>query len=51
MPRRAKTPGPKDSIRAALQSLTDDGSYEQILMKYNVPGTAIPKATINASLD
>lgn len=36
------------SIKAALQSLMDDGTYLNILKKYHVPGIAIPKATINA---
>ncbi|MFH8576483.1 ABC transporter substrate-binding protein [Streptomyces zaomyceticus] len=45
------SPGLKEAIQAALQSLMDDGSYEKILKKYNVPGIAIPKATINGSLD
>ncbi|MGY5036100.1 ABC transporter substrate-binding protein [Streptomyces sp. 900116325] len=38
------------SIRAALQSLMDDGTYVKILKKYHVPGIAIPKATVNAGL-
>ncbi|MGW4697394.1 ABC transporter substrate-binding protein [Kitasatospora cineracea] len=44
-------PGLKEAVRAALQSLMDDGSYGKILDAYHVPGIAIPKATVNGALD
>ncbi|KOG10383.1 MULTISPECIES: ABC transporter substrate-binding protein [Streptomyces] len=44
-------PGLKEAIRAALQSLMDDGSYRKVLMKYQVPNIGIPKATVNGALD
>jgi len=37
------------AIQAALQSLMDDGTYMQILKKYNVDSFAIPEATINGT--
>lgn len=37
------------AIQAALQSLMDDGTYMQILKKYNVDSFAVPKATINGT--
>ncbi|WP_306326675.1 transporter substrate-binding domain-containing protein [Streptomyces venezuelae] len=43
--------GLKEAVRAALQSLMDDGSYQKILGKYRVPNIAIPKATVNGALD
>ncbi|MET9933893.1 ABC transporter substrate-binding protein [Streptomyces sp. NPDC006324] len=43
--------GLKEAVRAALQSLMDDGSYRKILGKYEVPNIAIPKATVNGALD
>ncbi|MFG3345668.1 ABC transporter substrate-binding protein [Streptomyces sp. NPDC048018] len=43
--------GLKEAVRAALQSLMDDGSYLKILNKYAVPNIAIPKATVNGALD
>ncbi|MFF9431327.1 ABC transporter substrate-binding protein [Streptomyces sp. NPDC014746] len=43
--------GLKEAVRAALQSLMDDGSYAKILNKYEVPNIAIPKATVNGALD
>lgn len=45
------SPGLKEAIRDALQSLMDDGTYRKILEKYDVPGISIPKATINGALD
>ncbi|MEV7180976.1 ABC transporter substrate-binding protein [Kitasatospora sp. NPDC093679] len=44
-------PGLKEAVRAALQSLMDDGSYKKILEAYHVPNIAIPQATINGALD
>ncbi|GGV00240.1 ABC transporter substrate-binding protein [Streptomyces litmocidini] len=44
-------PGLKEAVRAALQSLMDDGSYRRILMKYQVPGIGIAEATVNGALD
>lgn len=38
-----------DAIKAALQSLMDDGTYKKILDTYGVTGIAIPKATINGA--
>ncbi|MFB7864808.1 MULTISPECIES: ABC transporter substrate-binding protein [unclassified Streptomyces] len=43
--------GLKEAVRAALQSLMDDGSYRKILGKYEVPNISIPKATVNGALD
>jgi len=37
------------AIQAALQSLIDDGTYMQILKKYNVDSFAVPEATINGT--
>lgn len=37
------------AIQAALQSLMDDGTYMQILKKYNVDSFAVPEATINGT--
>lgn len=37
------------AIQAALQSLMDDGTYMEILKKYNVDSFAVPKATINGT--
>lgn len=37
------------AIQAALESLMDDGTYMQILKKYNVDSFAVPKATINGT--
>ncbi|MCU7820220.1 ABC transporter substrate-binding protein [Kitasatospora sp. DSM 101779] len=44
-------PGLKEAVRAALQSLMDDGSYKKILDAYHVPNIAIQQATINGALD
>ncbi|WP_448321672.1 ABC transporter substrate-binding protein [Streptomyces sp. CO7] len=44
-------PGLKEAVQAALQSLMDDGSYREILTKYQVPNIGIPKATVNGALD
>ncbi|WP_158861778.1 ABC transporter substrate-binding protein [Leifsonia sp. AG29] len=38
-----------EAVRAALQSLMDDGTYKKILDHYGVAGIAIPKATINGA--
>ncbi|QIM18499.1 ABC transporter substrate-binding protein [Leucobacter coleopterorum] len=47
-------PVPRDSelaepVRAALQELIDDGSYNKLLKKYNSESGAVTKATINAA--
>ncbi|WP_037968937.1 ABC transporter substrate-binding protein [Streptomyces sp. SS] len=44
-------PSLKEAVQAALQSLMDDGSYRKILMKYQVPGIGIARATVNGALD
>ncbi|QZT64257.1 ABC transporter substrate-binding protein [Mycolicibacterium austroafricanum] len=38
-----------ETIRAALQELMDDGTYAEILDKYDVPDLAVPEATISAA--
>ncbi|WP_353828753.1 ABC transporter substrate-binding protein [Agromyces sp. SYSU T0242] len=38
-----------EAIRAALQSLIDDGTYEAILDQYGVTGIGIDEATINGA--
>ncbi|GAA2031068.1 ABC transporter substrate-binding protein [Agromyces tropicus] len=40
-----------EAIRAALQSLMDDGTYEAILDQYGVTGIGIDEATINGAAD
>ncbi|WP_438854512.1 ABC transporter substrate-binding protein [Agromyces sp. M3QZ16-3] len=40
-----------EAIRAALQSLIDDGTYEAILDQYGVTGIGIDEATINGAAD
>ncbi|WP_329274390.1 ABC transporter substrate-binding protein [Streptomyces sp. NBC_00691] len=44
-------PGLTEAIRAALQSLMDDGTYGKVLIKYRVPNIAITEATVNGALD
>ncbi|MEU7697094.1 ABC transporter substrate-binding protein [Streptomyces sp. NPDC039028] len=44
-------PGLKEAVRAALQSLMDDGTYAKVLIKYQVPNIAIAEATVNGALD
>ncbi|WP_207207118.1 ABC transporter substrate-binding protein [Agromyces binzhouensis] len=41
--------GLAEAIRAALQSLIDDGTYEAILDQYGVTGIGIDEATINGA--
>jgi polar amino acid transport system substrate-binding protein len=40
-----------EAIRAALQSLIDDGTYEAILDQYGVTGIGIDEATINGAAE
>jgi ABC-type amino acid transport substrate-binding protein len=41
-------PDLRDAIREALQSLIDDGTYGEILQRWNVPDLAVDTATLNA---
>ena len=38
----------RDALRAALQSLIDDGTYQELLEKWDVPKGAVAEATVNA---
>ncbi|ARQ71317.1 serine/threonine-protein kinase [Streptomyces marincola] len=38
----------RDALQEALQSLIDDGTYGEILDRWNAPGLAVESATVNA---
>jgi polar amino acid transport system substrate-binding protein len=44
-----KQEGLSEALRAAVQSLIDDGTYEEILDTWGVSGLALDEATINAA--
>jgi len=39
----------KEALQKALQSMIDDGTYKQILVKWGVEAGAIPQATVNGA--
>lgn len=41
-------PDLRDALREALQSLIDDGTYQALLEKWDVPKGAVAEATVNA---
>ncbi len=41
--------GLRDAIQAAIQSLIDDGTYEELLAKWNLSAFAVTEATINGT--
>ena len=44
----AKDGGMAEAVQAGLQSMMDDGTYDEILARWGVEAGAIPTATINA---